>query len=126
MPKQKLIWKKAPEAEDYDGARNFLLLVYSEAKSNKLVDKLRKAKTINRAAKDLLRASGLRLLGPDEPHVDEDLKRIHKGKALPPVLLIRGNMMRGVPLVIADGYHRICAICHYDESAPIPCRLVSA
>jgi hypothetical protein len=126
MSKQKLIWKKTPEAEDYDGARDFLLLVYSEAKSNKLVDKLRKAKSINRAAKDLLRASGLPLLAPDDPHVDEDLKRIHKAKALPPVLLIRGNMMRGVPLVIADGYHRICAICHYDESAPIPCRLVSA
>ena len=126
MPKQKLIWKKAPEGEDYDGARDFLLLIYAEAKSNKLVDKLRKARSINRTAKDLLRASGLPLLGPDDPHVSEDLKRIHKAKALAPVLLIRGNMMRGVPLIIADGYHRICAICHYDESAPIPCRLVSA
>jgi hypothetical protein len=27
---------------------------------------------------------------------------------------------------VADGYHRICAICYYDENAPIPCRLVSA
>ena len=37
-----------------------------------------------------------------------------------------GDMGQGVPLVVADGYHRICAICYYDESAPIPCRLVSA
>jgi hypothetical protein len=29
-------------------------------------------------------------------------------------------------LVVADGYHRICAIWYYDEGAPIPCRLVSA
>jgi hypothetical protein len=126
MAKGKLIWKKTPEAEDYDGARSYLLLIYSEAKSNKLLDKFRKARTITRAAKDLLRASELPLLGVDDPHVDEDLKRIHKAKALPPVLLIRGNMLRGVPLVVADGYHRICAICHYDESAPISCRLISA
>jgi hypothetical protein len=126
MAKRKLIWRTTPEAEDYDGARDYLLLIYSEAKSNKLVARFRKAKTITRAAKDLLRASELPLLGPDDPHVDEDLKRIHKAKALPPVLLIRGNMLRGVPLVVADGYHRICAICHYDESTPISCRLISA
>jgi hypothetical protein len=126
MAKQKLIWRKAPEAEDYDGARNYLLLVYSEAKSNKLVAQFRKAKTITGAAKDLLRASALPLLGSDDPHVNADLKRIHKAKALPPVLLIRGNMLRGVPLMVADGYHRICAICHYDESAPISCRLIDA
>lgn len=126
MAKQKLIWKKVPDAEDYEGARNYLLLVYSEAKSNKLVAKIRKAKTITGAAKDLLRASGLPLLGPDDPHVDADLKRIHKAKPLPPVLLIRGNMLRGVPLMVADGYHRICAICHYDESANISCRLINA
>ena len=58
----------------------------------------------------------------DEPHVDDDLKRIHKGKPLAPILLIRGDMTRGLPLIVADGYHRICAICYFDESAPIPCR----
>jgi hypothetical protein len=35
-----------------------------------------------------------------------------------------GNSDRGgmKPLIIADGYHRICAICYFDERAPIPCR----
>jgi hypothetical protein len=28
-------------------------------------------------------------------------------------------MTRGLPLIIADGYHRICAVCYFDESAPI-------
>jgi TPR repeat protein len=32
---------------------------------------------------------------------------------------------QGVPLIVADGYHRICAICYYDESAPIACRMAS-
>jgi len=43
-----------------------------------------------------------------------------------PPLLIRGDMSKGVPLIVADGYHRICAICYFDESAPIPFRMVSA
>jgi hypothetical protein len=29
-------------------------------------------------------------------------------------------MTRGLPLIVADGYHRICTICYFDESAPIP------
>jgi hypothetical protein len=123
MPKQQLIWKNEPEDEDYEGAQHFLSLVLPAARSKKLVHALRKAKTIRRAAKDLLRAAALSLLPRDEPHVDEDLRKIHKGKPLAPVLLVRGDVSRGVPLIVADGYHRICAICYYDESAPIPCRM---
>jgi hypothetical protein len=126
MSKQKLVWKKKPEAEDYDGALSFLLLIYPEAKARRLLKLFRNAKTVEHAAKDLLRAANLSLLPRENAHVEEDLSRIHKSKGLPPVLLVRGDMTRGVPLVVADGYHRICAICYYDESAPIPCRLVSA
>ena len=126
MPKDHIVWKKSPEAEDYAGALNFLSLVFSVAKAEKLLRALRKASAGERAAKDLLRASNLALLPRDEPHVDDDLNRIHKGKALAPVLLIRGDMAKGIPLIVADGYHRICAICYYDESAPIPCRIVSS
>jgi hypothetical protein len=79
---------------------------------------------MERAAKDLLRASNLPLLPRDDPHVDDDLKRIHKEKPLAPVLLVRGDMAKGVALIVADGYHRICAVCYFDESAPIPCRMV--
>jgi hypothetical protein len=124
MSKEQIVWKHKSEPEDYEGALNFLTLIFSEAKSNNLLGALHKAKNINRAAKDLLRAAKLPLLPRDEPHVDEDLKRIHKGKPLAPVLLIRGDMSKGIPLIVADGYHRICAICYYDESAPIPSRLV--
>jgi hypothetical protein len=126
MSKQKLVWKKKPEAEDYEGALNFLLLIYSDAKARRLLRLFRKGKTVNHAAKDLLRGSDLPLLSREDPHVEADLTRIRKGKDLSPVLLVRGDMTQGVPLVVADGYHRICAICYFDESAPIPCRLVSA
>jgi hypothetical protein len=125
MHKQELLWKKKPEAEDYEGARDFLSLIYPDTTSGKLLRALRKAPTIKRAAKDLLRASNLPLLPRDEPHVDDDLKRIHKGKPLAPVLLVRGDVSKGIPLVVLDGYHRICAIYYHDESAPIPCRAAS-
>jgi hypothetical protein len=124
MAKQKLVWKKKPEAEDYAGALNFIMLLYSPAKCAGLIKSLRTAKTVERAAKDLLRASQLPLLPRDEPHVDADMKRIRKRKPLAPVLLIRGEMTRGIPLTVADGYHRICASYYYDESVPIPCRMV--
>ena len=40
-----------------------------------------------------------------------------------PVLLVQGDMVKGVPAQIADGYHRICASYHLDEDADIPCRM---
>jgi hypothetical protein len=33
-------------------------------------------------------------------------------------------MGNGLPLMVADGYHRICAIVYFDESAPVRCRIV--
>jgi hypothetical protein len=126
MSKQKLIWKKKPEPEDFEGALKFLTLIYTDSKARQLLRGLSNAKMVEHAAKDLLRASNLPLLPREDPHVDEDLSRIRKGKNLAPVLLIRGDMTKAVPLIVADGYHRICAICYYDENAPIACRLVSA
>lgn len=125
MSKEQIAWKKKPEAEDFAGAQRFLSLIFPDAKVATLLAALKRAKPLEFAAKDLLRASNLPLLPRDEPHVDEDLKRIHKGKPLPPLLLIRGDISNGVPLIVADGYHRICAICCFDESAPIPSLMVS-
>jgi hypothetical protein len=125
MSKAKLVWKKKPEAADYQGALHFLLLMYPQQTARRLLRAFAAAKTVEHVAKDLLRASNLPLLSRKDAHVEEDLSRIRRGKDLAPVLLIRGNMSKNVPLVIADGYHRICAICYYDEDAPIACRLAS-
>jgi hypothetical protein len=125
MSKDKIAWKEKSEAEDYDAALKYLSLIFSVAESEKLVRALRKGSLVEHAAKDLLRAGNLPMLPRDEAHVEEDLKKINKGKPLVPVLLVRGDMARGVPLIVADGYHRICAVCYYEESAPIVCRLVN-
>jgi hypothetical protein len=76
-------------------------------------------------AKDVLRAASLPLLATDNPHEASDLKKIHAGKALSPILLVRGDLATGVPVVVADGYHRVCATYHTDENADIPCRVAA-
>jgi hypothetical protein len=125
MSKPKLKWSNKDDDPDFDAALKYLSLLASDTSAEALVRSLRDARPVEHAAKDLLRAAQLPLLPRDEAHVDADLKRIQKGKPLPPVLLVRGEMASGLPLVIADGYHRICAVCYFDESAPIPCRIVS-
>ena len=85
---------------------------------------LKLAPSVRHQAKDLLRASGLALLPIDNVHVASDLAKIDRGEPLSPVLLVRGDFRRGVPLTIADGYHRVCASYHVNENADIPCLLV--
>jgi len=119
------IWKASPEAHDFPAAFDYLTLLFEDAAARKLVARLRKAPTIHKKAKDLLRACRLPLLPRDNFHVANDLKKIKKGKSLSPVLLVRGNAALDLPLVVADGYHRICASWYRDENIPIACRLVS-
>ena len=115
---------KKPEDKDYTGARNYLGLICSDKDATRHVKALRKAKTIERAAKDILRTSGLTLLPRDNQRVAEDLAKIREGKALPPVLLVRGDFERGVPLIIADGFHRTCALYYHNPDTMVPCRMV--
>ena len=44
--------------------------------------------------------------------------------SLSPGSLVRGDIARGVPLQIADGYHRVCASYRLDEDTDIPCLIV--
>ncbi len=117
-------WKPEPDAHDYPAAHDFLTLVVAEPLATNLIDALQDAPLVHRKAKDLLRASLLPLLVDTNVHVAKDLDKIRKGERLSPVLLVRGDAAIGAPLVIADGYHRICASHHADEDADIPCRLV--
>jgi hypothetical protein len=123
MAKTRIRWKDKPEAADYRAARRFIELLYPPDAAGKLVDALRRAKPIEREAKDLLRAAGLPLLPEDDPQVEADLKRIRRRKPLAPVLLVRGDLAEGVLLCVADGYHRICAVVHVDENTMIECRM---
>jgi len=124
MPEASEHWKNEPEQHDYPAAADYLELLLPPSHVQRLVAALDRAETVHKKAKDLNRASGLPILPPDNPHVAEDLKKVRKGEKLSPVLLVRGILGSGVPLTVADGYHRICASYHLDENADIPCRLV--
>lgn len=115
-----------PEEHDYPAAGDYLTLLLDAAAAEAVVAALEKAPLVHRKAKDLLRASGLALLPVDNPHVARDLDKVDQGKKLSPILLVRGDLARGAPLVVADGYHRICASYHLDENADIPCRIADA
>ena len=115
-------WMDEPEEHDFPAASDYLTLVMSDAQAEKVVEALRHAPLLHRKAKDLLRASGLALLPRDNAHVASDLKKVAAGKRLSPVLMVRGR--DGVPLRVADGYHRICASYWLDENTDIPCRMV--
>jgi hypothetical protein len=117
-------WLDAPEDHDYPAAADYLSLTFTDAETSAIVEQLRTAEPTWRKAKDLLRASRLDLLGKDDPEVIKDLKRVGQGEKLSPVLLVRSG--GGAVLVVADGYHRICASYHLDEDAPIACRLADA
>jgi hypothetical protein len=123
MDKQTEIkWLAAPEDQDYLAAGSYLTLVEEERVVTTCVEQLQKAPISEFKAKDIFRASGLSLLGISNSHVENDQKKILAGKALSPLLLVRdaGNKK----LIVADGYHRMCAVYTFDEDALIPCKII--
>lgn len=114
-------WLTEPEEHDYPAAKSYLCLLYNEQTANAHVDKLRRAPVSEFKAKDIFRASGLSLLGISNAHVEKDQQKIRSGHELSPLLLIRDSVNGKV--VIADGYHQLCAVYSYDEDAVIPCKI---
>jgi hypothetical protein len=117
-------WQDEPDGHDYPAAAAYLALIADPATVTRLVKGLKKAPIAHAKAKDILRASGLPDLPLENVHVAKDAAKVTAGTALSPVLLVRGNITRGIPLQIADGYHRVCASHHFDEDTDIPCRIV--
>ncbi|MDH6252678.1 hypothetical protein M2347_002405 [Chryseobacterium sp. H1D6B] len=120
MKKTNDIFKKNPEKHDFPAAQDYLELIYDEQKTVELIKKLTAAKTIYKKCKDVFRASELPLLPRENKYVQEDLQKVKKGIKLSPILLVRGNNK----LIIADGYHRMCASYLLNEDLELPCRLI--
>ena len=117
-------WQDEPEERDFLAAANYLSLLFADRDVASMVEELRNAPAIRREANDLLRASRLELLPETDPVVKKDIKKVAEGERLSPILLVRGRAAQ--PLVIADGYHRICASYHLDEDIEISCRMVDS
>lgn len=114
-------WLAQPEEHDYPAAQSFLNLLYDDKQSADLMQRLRAAPMSGFKAKDILRASGLSPLGMNNAHVEKDVQKIKAGTPLSPLLLMR---QEGVRTLVADGYHRLCAVYGLDEDATIPCKIV--
>ncbi|OCB03855.1 MULTISPECIES: hypothetical protein [Acidithiobacillus] len=118
----KIKWFDKPQKHDYPAAASYLSLTMSQGEAESIVDELKQADITEFAAKDIFRASELSLLGVSNSHVEQDTAQIIRGEKLSPLLLYR-NKING-KLIIADGYHRLCAVYKFDEDAMIPCKIV--
>jgi hypothetical protein len=115
-------WLTDIEDHNYPAAESFLRLLHDDRRVAAVLARLRKAKLVQFKAKDIFRASGLSLLGVSNSHVERDRRKIRKGVGLSPLLLVRDEA--NGRLVIADGYHRLCAVYGVDEDAWIYCKIV--
>jgi disulfide oxidoreductase YuzD len=114
-------WLDTPLKRDYPAAQSYLELVLRPKDAKRLVQKIKRAAISEFAAKDIFRASQLPMLSITDSHVEKYRSLIILKQPVSPLLLCR-DPARG-KLVIADGYHRLCAVYSFDEEAMIPCQI---
>ncbi len=119
---KKITWLPDVEEHDYPAAESYLRIIYSENRVAEMIARFRSAAIVQFKAKDIFRASQLSLLGVSNSHVEKDRKKIQKGISLSPLLLLRDELNGKV--IIADGYHRLCAIYEFDEDAWSQCKII--
>jgi len=122
IKKIEISWLGKPQDHDYTSAMSYLSLLYDKKVTATRVNKLRHAPMVEFKAKDIFRASALPLLGIANSHVLRNKKKILSKEKLSPILLVRDSQNGKV--IIADGYHRMCAVYYYDEDAVIPCQII--
>jgi len=118
---QKIRWLDECEPHNFPAALSYLTLIYTPACAEGIVKKLKAAHVSDFKAKDIFRASALSLLGVSNSHVQRDRNKIKRGEPLSPILLVRDATHGRV--VIADGYHRLCALYSFDEDAIVRCKI---
>ncbi|MDD2505279.1 MAG: hypothetical protein PHF21_03275 [Bacilli bacterium] len=116
-----ITWLDVPEEHDYAAAVSYLSLIYDASLADNTAKELHSDIVQQFKAKDIFRASGLSLLGISNSHVKKNVKKIKKGIKLSPILLVRDTQNGKV--IIADGYHRVCAVYLFNEDALIPCKI---
>ncbi len=115
-------WLPDVEENNYPAAESYLSLIYTTTQVEKLLAELRSTTLSQFMAKDMFRASGLPLLGISNFQIEKNLTKIQNGTGLSPLLLVRDR--KNGKVVIADGYHRLCAVYRFNQDALIPCKIV--
>ena len=115
-------WLPDVEEHDYPAAESYLSLIYDHDRVVGIMAELKHAPVVQFKAQDIFRASQLSLLGVSDSHVEKDRKKIRKGQGLSPLLLVRDEQNGKV--VIADGYHRLCASYECNEDESVRCKII--
>ena len=108
---EKIQWLAEPEEKDYPAAQSYLNLLYDDQQTRRLIAALKAAPVRQFKAKGL-----------SNFHIEKDRAKIRAARSLSPILMVRDATNRWV--VIADGYHRLCAVYSFDEDASIPSKIV--
>ncbi len=114
-------WLDEPVAHDYEAAEKYLQLLYEPKKARLLARRLKRAPMAEYYAKDILRASGTSILYLQAFDWRKHQKKLNDGTPLAPILIVRQD--DGGPLIIADGFHRLCALFAADEELSVPCKI---
>ncbi|NEX64201.1 hypothetical protein [Noviherbaspirillum galbum] len=120
--KAEIRWLDEPVEHDYEAAEEYLRLLVDEKKARLTAKRLRRAEMTEFSAKDILRASGTSIMYVEAFDWSKHEKELDTGKPLAPILLVRQDS--GAPLIIADGFHRLCALFSTDEQIRVPCKIV--
>jgi hypothetical protein len=122
VKKNKIRWFPKPQKHDYPAAEAYLSLLMRPREARALIGRMKRARVEEFAAKDIFRASDLPMLRIADGHVEKYRALIILKEPVSPLLLCRDP--RQSKLIIADGYHRLCAVYSFDEDAMIPCQIV--
>jgi hypothetical protein len=127
VPKQQtpsITWQDDANPADYEAASRYLALVDIQKNIDKTLADLKVGTIVEYKAADLLRAAQLIVPKADDRPTREQIKKIRRGEAVSPVLLVRAPALKKV--IIADGFHRICAAYRIDPDVMLHCKLAGA
>lgn len=117
-------WLDDANEGDYTAAAHYLSLLDLPKNVDKAVAEMRAASIAEFKATDLLRAAQLAVPKSDDRPTREQIKKIKNGDAISPVLLMRAGALKKV--IIADGFHRVCAAFRIDPDVVLHCKLVGS
>ena len=115
-------WLPEPADKDYDAAQSFLQLLYNSKKARRWAKELKAKEITEYTAKDIPRASGTPMSEVQAFDWSKQQKEINEGKPLSPILIVKQD--NGGHLIIADGFHRLCALFTNDQEVKVPCKIV--
>ena len=119
-----ITWQDDANPDDYEAAGHYLALVDNQKNIDKTLADLKAGTIVEYKATDLLRAAQLIVPKADDRPTREQIKKIKHGEPVSPVLLVRVPALRKV--IVADGFHRICAAYRIDPDVMLHCKLAGA